>query len=70
MGAWNGITEGVLWKELILFLLPIFFQSIFQQVFGIVDAIIVGQGVGKYALGAINSTSNLTKLFLNFFLHL
>ncbi len=64
----NGITEGVLWKELVLFCIPIFFQSIFQQVFGIVDAIIVGQGVGKVALGAINSTSNLTKLFLNMFL--
>ena len=64
----NAVTEGVLWKALVLFCIPIFFQSIFQQVFGIVDAIIVGQGVGKTALGAINSTSNLTKLFLNMFL--
>ncbi|MBQ7736223.1 MAG: MATE family efflux transporter [Oscillospiraceae bacterium] len=64
----NSITEGVIWKEMILFLIPIFLQSVFQQVFGIADAIIVGQGVGKYALGAINSTSNLTRLFLNLFL--
>jgi len=64
----NKITEGVIWKALIMFFLPIFLQSVFQQVFGIVDAVIVGQGVGKHALGAINSTSNLTKLFLNLFL--
>lgn len=64
----NRITEGVLWKEMLLFFFPIFLQSVFQQAFGIIDAIIVGQGVGKYALGAINSTSNLTKLFLNLFL--
>ena len=64
----NSITEGVIWKELILFIIPIFLQNVFQQVFGIADAIIVGQGVGKYALGAINATSNLTRLFLNLFL--
>ena len=64
---YNPITQGVIWKQLILFMIPLFLQSVFQQVFGIVDAIIVGQGVGKVALGAINSTSNLTKLFLNLF---
>ncbi len=63
----NGITEGVIWQQLILFLIPLFFQSVFQQIFGIADAVIVGQGVGKYALGAVSSTSNLTKLFLNLF---
>lgn len=64
----NAITEGVLWKQLLLFCLPIFFQSIFQQVFGVVDAVIVGQGIGKTALGAIASTNNLTWLFLSMFL--
>ena len=66
----NGITEGVIWKQLIIFIVPIFFQSVFQQLFGIADAVIVGKGIGTYALGAINATSNLVRLFLNFFIGL
>ena len=63
----NAITNGVIWKQLIIFFVPIFLQSIFQQLFSITDAIIVGKVVGKAALGAINSTSNLIRLFINFF---
>lgn len=65
---YNAVTEGVLWKQLLLFCLPIFFQSVFQQVFGVADAVIVGQGIGKTALGAITSANNLTRLFLSMFL--
>ena len=63
----NAITSGVIWKQLIIFFVPIFLQSVFQQLFSITDAIIVGKVVGKAALGAINSTSNLIRLFINFF---
>ena len=63
----NAITNGVIWTQLIIFFVPIFLQSVFQQLFSITDAIIVGQAVGKTALGAINSTSNLIRLFINFF---
>jgi putative MATE family efflux protein len=64
----SDLTQGVLWKQLLWFCLPIFLQSVFQQVFGVVDAVIVGRGVGKYALGAINSTSYMIRLFLGLFL--
>ncbi len=63
----NRITEGILWKGIVVFFIPIFLQSVFQQIFSITDAIIVGNVVGKQALGAINATSNLTKFFLNLF---
>ncbi len=63
----NRITTGVIWKQLLIFFIPIFLQSVFQQLFSITDAIIVGKVVGKTALGAINSTSNLIRLFINFF---
>ena len=66
----NAITNGVIWKQLILFFIPIFLQSVFQQLFSITDAIIVGQVVGKAGLGAINSTSNLIRLFINLFVGL
>lgn len=66
----NAITQGVIWKQLIIFFIPILLQSVFQQLFSITDAVIVGRVVGKTALGAINSTSNLIKLFINFFVGL
>ena len=63
----HGITEGVIWQQMVLFFLPIFLGSICQQVYGVADAIIVGRFVGKQALGSINSMSNLMRLFLNIF---
>ena len=46
----NGITEGVIWKQLLLFFFPILIGSFFQQLYNTVDTIIVGQYVGKQAL--------------------
>lgn len=43
----NGITEGVIWKQLLLFFFPILIGSFFQQLYNTVDTIIVGQYVGK-----------------------
>lgn len=63
----NGITEGVIWKQLLIFFFPIFLGTIFQQFYNVADAIIVGRFVGKEALGAIDTTGGLTKLFINFF---
>ena len=63
----NGVLEGVIWINILVFFIPVFLQSIFQQVFSITDAVIVGNVLGKQALGAINATSNLTKFFLNLF---
>ena len=40
---YNRITEGVIWKELILFSLPIMLGTLFQQLYNAVDVIVVGQ---------------------------
>jgi putative MATE family efflux protein len=62
------LTEGVIWKKLLFFLLPIFLGSLFQQLYTTVDAIIIGQFAGKDALASIEAILNLTKLPLNFFI--
>ena len=49
----NGITEGVIWKQLLIFFFPILFGTLFQQLYNTADAIIVGRFVGKEALGAV-----------------
>lgn len=38
----NEITEGVIWKQLLLFFFPIMLGTFFQQLYNTVDAIIVG----------------------------
>ena len=66
----NGITEGVIWKQLLLFFFPILIGSFFQQLYNTVDTIIVGQYVGKVALAGVGSTGTLTNLWVGFFIGL
>lgn len=63
----NSITEGVIWKQLLIFFVPILLGSLFQQLYNMVDAMIVGRYVGKEALAAVDSTSSFTSLLINFF---
>ncbi len=67
----NDITNGVIWKQLLLFFFPILFGTFFQQLYNTVDAVIVGQFVGKEALAAVGgSTSVLINTFIGFFVGL
>ncbi len=64
----NQITEGVIWKQLLLFFFPILFGTFFQQLYNTVDAIVVGQFVGKEALASVGGpTSNIINLLVGFF---
>ena len=64
----NGITEGVIWKQLLKFFFPILLGTFFQQLYNTVDAVIVGNFVGKEALAAVGgSTSQLINLLIGFF---
>ena len=66
----NGITEGVIWKQLLIFFFPILIGSFFQQLYNTVDTIIVGQYVGKEALAGVGSTGNIINLLVGFFIGL
>ncbi|HIU15920.1 MAG TPA: MATE family efflux transporter, partial [Candidatus Ventricola intestinavium] len=64
----NGITEGVIWKQLLLFFFPIVLGTFFQQLYNTADAIIVGKFVGKEALAAVGGTTGtLINLLVGFF---
>ena len=52
---YNGITEGVIWQQLLIFFFPILFGTFFQQLYNTADAMIVGKFVGKEALSAVGS---------------
>lgn len=67
----NPITEGVIWKQLLLFFFPILFGTFFQQLYNTADAIVVGRFVGKEGLAAVGgSTSTVINLIVNFFVGL
>lgn len=66
----NEITEGVIWKQLLVFFFPILIGSFFQQLYNTVDTIIVGQYVGKEALAGVGSTGTVINLWVGFFIGL
>ncbi len=69
-GKENGITEGVIWKQLLIFFFPILIGTFFQQLYNTVDTVIVGQYVGKEALAAVGTTGTLINLLVGFFVGL
>lgn len=64
----NNITEGVIWKQLLLFFFPLLFGTFFQQLYNTVDAVVVGQFVGKEALAEVGGASAMIiNIFVGFF---
>ena len=64
----NGdITQGVIWKQLLLFFFPLWFGSFFQQLYNTVDTIVVGRFVGKTALAAVGATGVIANLTVGIF---
>ena len=50
--ASRQITEGVIWKQILIFFFPILLGTFFQQMYNTVDTIIVGRFVSARALTA------------------
>ena len=62
------ITTGVIWQQILLFFFPILFGTFFQQLYNTVDAILVGQFVGKVALSAVSGApAMIVSLIIGFF---
>ncbi len=56
MSKIKDMTKGSPYKLLISFALPMFVGNIFQQIYNLVDTIVVGKFVGKEALAAVGSS--------------
>lgn len=62
------ITEGVIWKQLLIFFFPILIGTFFQQLYNTVDAVVVGRFAGKEALSSVGgSSSQIINLVVGFF---
>ena len=67
----NQITEGVIWKQLLLFFFPIVLGTFFQQLYNTADTIVVGRFVSKEALAAVGgSAAQIVGLIVGFFVGL
>ena len=62
------MTEGVIWKQLLLFSLPLLVGNLFQQLYNTVDSIVVGNFIGSQALAAVGSSTPLINLIIGMFM--
>lgn len=60
-----NMTSGNPTKLLVWFALPLMFGNIFQQMYIVVDTVIVGRGVGMTALAAMGSVDWITWMMLS-----
>ncbi len=58
------MTEGVPWKKIVLFTVPMLLGNIAQQLYNTVDSIVVGKYVGDNALAAVGSAGPILNLLL------
>lgn len=63
----SSLTEGSIWKSMLLFALPVLLGNIFQQLYNAFDAWCVGNYIGDTALAAVSSSGGLIFLMVSFF---
>ena len=63
----KDLTEGIPWKRIIEFAIPMLIGNIAQQLYNTADSIIVGKYVGDNALAAVGSASPILNLLLVLF---
>jgi len=67
MSGQNDLRTGVLWKQILIFALPLAATSMLQQLFNAADLAIVGRFSGSEALAAVGATGAIVNLFVTFF---
>lgn len=62
------MTEGVIWKQLLTFSIPLLIGNLFQQLYNTVDSVVVGRYIGSQALAAVGSSNSLINLIIGMFM--
>lgn len=58
--------QGPIIRSLIIFAIPIFISSVFQQMYNMIDTMIVGNYLGEEALAAMGACASITDLLVGF----
>ena len=61
----RSLTEGSIFKRLIMFAIPIFFSLFLQALYGGVDLLVVGRFAGTADVSGVASGSNLLQMVTN-----
>lgn len=64
------MTEGNIFRQLLLFSLPLLAGNFFQQCYNTVDSIVLGNFVGRSALAAVGTTTPIINTLIGLFLGL
>lgn len=72
MAAKNRIdmVNGPLFKNILLYALPLMATSVLQLLFNTADLLVVGQYCGSISVGAVGATGSITTLLVNLFIGL
>ncbi len=62
-----SLTNGSIWKSMLIFALPVFLSNVFQQLYNAFDAWCVGNYIGNDALAAVSSSGSLIFMMISFF---
>ena len=61
------MTDGAIWKRILVFAIPLFWGNLFQQLYNTADSLIVGNFLGSESLAAVSSSGSLIYLMVGFF---
>ena len=63
----HSLTEGPIWKVMLMFAFPVFLGNLFQQFYNTFDSWVVGRFLGETALAAVSSSGSLIFMMIGFF---
>lgn len=66
--AKRDMTQGTIWKQLLVFSVPILLGNLLQQLYNAFDVMVVGVYVGRDALAAVGSSGTLINMIIAFFM--
>ena len=66
----ESLTEGTIWKQLLIFALPLMLSNFLQQLYNTADLLIVGRFAGTQAQAAVGATGALANMLVGFFVGL
>jgi len=60
------MISGSIWKQILKFSIPLILGNLFQQMYSIIDSIVVGNVVGSDALAAVGASGAIIQLLIGF----
>lgn len=67
MNVGKRLTEGNIYKNYLLYALPLVLSSIMGQLYSTVDAVVAGKYIGETALGAVSAAGSVEAVMFAFF---